>query len=172
VNADRHLEQARELAQRVADGESPRHVAEALEIPPGSIEKMSWLARVYPPELCVEIGAEVLCRLRLSHLVVVGALARESRTQLLRRAADEGLSVRALKAAVREVGDQRTAVEVTTIGGSTQLDGAAKALAMYVTWPADQLARLLRGANGDVIRRLAKAGARLHERINLEDEPA
>src|SRR5262249_6051857 len=157
------------LAQLVAGGD-PLAAAQ-LGIPAGSAGKACWLARAYPPELCDDIGEAALSRLCLSHLEVAAALPASVRPRILRRAADEALSVRALKMAVVELRAEPAGPNATiTIGGSGQLELAATALNMYVTWPDENLARLLSGANGDVIRRLAKLGARLNERMSAEGE--
>jgi hypothetical protein len=173
VNAKEQIEVAHQLLRRVAAGDQLAQAAAELGVPAGSAEKVCWLARVYPPELCACLGDDILCRVRVSHLEVAAALPSDVRRQLLRRAAKESLSVRALKMEIAELRAKPAATNgAVTIGGSAQLEGAAKALDMYVTWPDENLACLLSGANGDVIRRLAKAGVRLNDRMKPADEAA
>jgi hypothetical protein len=173
LNAKEHIEIAHQLLQRVREGEPLASAAAELGIPAGSVEKLRWLARAYPADLCAGLGDEILGRLHLSHLVEVAALDADTRKHLLARAAEERLSVRALKLEVSALHVHPSASNAAvTIGSIAQLEGAAKALDMYVTWPDDRLAQVLGGANGELIRRLAKTGARLKDRMNLDGEAA
>jgi hypothetical protein len=172
MDASHQIQTAHALLARIERGESLAEAAAALGIPAGSSTKACWLGRVYTPGFCADVGAAVLTQLGTSHLEVAAVLPVEARADLLRRAASEGLSVRAFKAAVQETGATTSPHGLVTMGGATQLEGAAKALDMYAAWDDDRFARVLNGANGELIRRLARAGARLARRMNEEDAAA
>lgn len=149
VLARRTTATGREIAER--DGVSVEYVAKAM-----------WLAKVYPQAERVRLGEVVLAALAPSHFEVVAKLDPDVRRRLLRRAAAERISVRDLRQLARL---QDSANGTVTVGGASDLASTRRALEVYVGWPDGDLARLIAGPNGSMIRALAQAGQALAFRL-------
>jgi len=155
---------------RQATSAPVRVVAQRAGLTEAAAEKARWLARAYGPAERAAVGAEALALLSGSHLEAAGP-AGADRAALLRRAADERLSVRKLRA-LAERGPFREAPTaavaagtVTSIGAAGDLSSASASLARYAAWTDRQLGHLLNGPNGPVVRELALVGRRLAERL-------
>lgn len=148
-----------------------RVVAQRAGLSEAAAEKARWLARSYGPAERAAVGADALALLTGSHLEAAGP-ARAARAALLRRAADERLSVRELRALAGRAAAPAVphapagpAGSVAHLGAAGDLSSASASLARYAAWSDRQLRHLLSGPNGPLVRELALAGRQLAERL-------
>jgi hypothetical protein len=172
MNAREYLHRAHELEKRLRDGENRAAAAMACGFATGSVAKAVWLAKIFTPTVCAELGVETLRELSASHLEPVATLPEQARTRLLRLAAKERMTVRELKFAAAQTGSPGMSSAAAVMGGETQFKGVAMALGMYADWSDESLERVLRGPCGALIREVAEHGARLLRRIETNCEAA
>jgi hypothetical protein len=172
MNAQDYLRRAHELKIRLNQGENRAAAATACGVATGSVAKAIWLAKIFTPTTCAELGAQTLRELSPSHLELVATLPGQSRTQLLRLAARERMTVRQLKFTVAQTSPPARSSAPAVIGGETQFKGVATALGMYADWSDESLDRVLHGPCGALIQEVAERGARLLRRIQSDREAA
>jgi hypothetical protein len=151
------------IRQRVRlDGSTVAQVAADAGLDLQSTIKANWLAGAYPEKMRAELGRDVLAALTPAHLEAVIRLEPGSRVKLLRKAAADHLTVRALRKRVGERPTRRGAVTTTT---PDDLERAVKAMETYAGFDDSALRRLVTGPNGRKIRNAADAGRVLAARI-------
>jgi hypothetical protein len=161
-NALDHLLLGDAVQQRIRlDRTTAAQVADDLGISGPLASKANWLATAYPPAARSRIGLSVLRELGVSHLEAVALVSEPKRSELLKRAAREGLAVRTLKQLSSEHERSTRTPEPTSVG-APQLVRAAET---YLGFDDAQLRRLLEGPNGSVVKRFARSGADLAARI-------
>jgi hypothetical protein len=152
---------------RLATSDGLARAAEQLGITPAAAQKARWLAHAYGGAERTKIGSECLQSLSPSHLEAAFP-AGPARIDVLKRAANDGLSVRDTRAlAQRAVDAAVNTTGVTVTGAASDLSSASASMIRYAQWDDSRLARLLSGPNGDTIRTLALAGRALSDRLGL-----
>ena len=136
-------------------------VADDMGISHSVAAKASWLAAAFTAADRARLGHSTLRALNSSQLEAVACLPEPARSALLRRAAKEGLGVRALKELAPSAAATPGSTPTTSIGAPQ----VAKAVDTYLHFDDEQLRRLLAGPNGPTIKRLARSGAELAARI-------
>jgi hypothetical protein len=140
-------------------------VATDMGASPAVAAKAKWLAGAYSRATRAQLGNEVLGRLSPSHLEVAARAPEGMRVQLLLRAAQDKLGVRALKRLATAGYDSERRGSTMVISGRDDLTSSARAISAYMAFDDEQLDRLLAGPRGVAIKALAQAGAELAMRI-------
>jgi hypothetical protein len=126
--------------------------------------KAHWLAGIYPDSIRCQISSAVLQRLSAMHLEVVARCDDTLKVRLLRAAACDGLTARALRKMVRaEDGKGGGGAGGGTIAA---LEQSARAMEQYTDFDDRSLRTLISGPNGAKVRQAALAGRSLSERLS------
>lgn len=160
MTAAARLEEGDQILARLGTSTSPSTLAVELHVSVVYVEKAAWLARAFTPADRDELGA-VLDAVTPSHLEAVAKLPAAVRIDLLRRAHEGNLSVRAMKAIAAQAGDAAG----DGARGAPDLQWATKAVQMYARLDGRGLGHLLGGPNGSAVTSLVKAAVALGRKI-------
>jgi hypothetical protein len=148
------------VSRELHHGHDIVRAAAASDVPAAMARKAAWLAAKFDGATRTMIGRDALEHLCPSHLEVVACLNPTAKRDLLRRAADERMTVRALRSLAHPAEQNPR-----SYGSAADLESATRAVETYGSWQDDDLKRLLSGPNAPVITRLAEAGECLAGRV-------